>query len=225
MPELTKSNRDDFTKKDKDLLAKRVGFRCSNPKCRRVTSGPCQEDSKFINIGVAAHIKGASPGGARYDSKQSSEERRSKENGIWLCQNCAKLIDSDDKKYTSELLFNWKKLSEIEAQLDVENPNKNRESMTMQIFSNSQIENVAGRDFNFFSEVKLNPSNLEKKVLKILYKKYSVGQNPYSKIVDIFKELEISGGTPVSLLNSSKYLEIKGESICMKDDGISIWIR
>jgi len=32
--------RDEFTKETKDIVAKRVGLRCSNPNCRRPTSGP-----------------------------------------------------------------------------------------------------------------------------------------------------------------------------------------
>lgn len=32
--------RDDFNPEVKDVLAKRVGARCSNPNCRQTTSGP-----------------------------------------------------------------------------------------------------------------------------------------------------------------------------------------
>jgi len=32
--------RDDFDLKTKEILAKRVGYRCSNPGCRKLTSGP-----------------------------------------------------------------------------------------------------------------------------------------------------------------------------------------
>jgi ribosomal protein L37AE/L43A len=47
------------------------------------------------NIGVAAHISGAAPGGPRYDASMSSEARKSINNGIWLCANCARLVDGD----------------------------------------------------------------------------------------------------------------------------------
>ena len=96
--------RDDFDERTKDILALRVGGRCSNPGCQKLTSGPQVDPTKAINIGVAAHIKAASAGGKRYDSSQTSEQRKSIENGIWLCQSCAKLIDSDERKYTVELL-------------------------------------------------------------------------------------------------------------------------
>lgn len=87
--------RDDFKFGIKDLLAKRVGMRCANPNCRQPTSGPQEDPRKVLNVGVAAHITAASRKGPRYDSALSPEERRCPENGIWLCQNCAKLVDND----------------------------------------------------------------------------------------------------------------------------------
>ncbi len=51
----------------------------------------------------------------------ASEVRKAAENGIWLCQNCAKLIDNDEQKYTVHLLEQWKTLSEQAALLDIEN--------------------------------------------------------------------------------------------------------
>jgi len=112
--------RDDFDKKTKITLAQRVGFKCSNPNCRKLTTGPQEKITKSINIGVAAHISGADKGGARYNPNLSSVERKSIENGIWLCQNCAKLIDSDEKRYDIDLLLEWKKLSEQAALLEIE---------------------------------------------------------------------------------------------------------
>ena len=112
--------RDDFPPSVKDVLAKRVGFHCCNPDCRKLTSGPHQEPTKAVNIGVAAHITAAAPGGKRYDPNLSSDERKAIENGIWLCQNCGKLIDSDEEKYSVELLRNWKRNAEQQASVEVE---------------------------------------------------------------------------------------------------------
>lgn len=114
--------RDDFSKQIIDTLAKRVGVRCSNPSCRKLTAGPRNDSSQIINIGVAAHITAASSGGPRYNPSLTSEERSSPENGIWLCQNCAKLVDNDPNRYAVEILYYWKSwseestLSEIEGQ-------------------------------------------------------------------------------------------------------------
>ena len=87
--------RDDFTSATKELLANRVGRRCSNPACRKLTCGANTNPEKITNIGVAAHICAAAQGGPRYDASMTPEERKSFENGIWLCQSCSKLIDTD----------------------------------------------------------------------------------------------------------------------------------
>ena len=100
--------RDDFLKQTITEIAKGVGYRCSNPDCVRPTVGANAEKTGAITIGVAAHICAASPGGPRYNAAQTRNERRSKQNGIWLCQNCARLIDTDHQNFTVELLMTWK---------------------------------------------------------------------------------------------------------------------
>ena len=72
------STRDNFSPATKETLAKRVGWRCSNPDCRKLTIGPHEEDTKSVNIGVAAHITAAASGvGAkRYD--QISQRKNGK---------------------------------------------------------------------------------------------------------------------------------------------------
>ncbi|MDY6291556.1 MAG: NACHT domain-containing protein [Succiniclasticum sp.] len=106
--------RDDFPQAVKDKLAKRSGYICNNPTCRHMTVGAGKEQNVSM-IGVAAHICAAAPGGKRYDANMTSEERSSIDNGIWLCQNCAHLIDTDEKRFTVELLKDWKDKSEQQA--------------------------------------------------------------------------------------------------------------
>lgn len=117
---------DDFAIETKELLAKRVGMRCSNPNCRQPTSGPSSNSRKTINIGVAAHITAASPGGPRYDASLSPKERRAPENGIWCCQNYGKLVDSDADAYPIDLLTRWKSLSEEAARLAIDSPGSSK---------------------------------------------------------------------------------------------------
>ncbi len=114
------ATRDNFSKAVQETLAKRVGTRCSNPGCRQLTAGPRDDPAKSVNIGVAAHITAAAPGGPRYARAMSETERRSAENGIWLCQNCAKLIDNDPARYTGDLLRSWKTGAEAEARAELE---------------------------------------------------------------------------------------------------------
>jgi hypothetical protein len=108
---------DDFSTPVKKALADRVGHLCSNPECRALTTGPQDDPAKAVNLGVAAHITAASIGGPRYDSDLLPEERSSPSNGIWLCQNCAKLIDNDISRFSVSVLRQWK----TEAEFDTKN--------------------------------------------------------------------------------------------------------
>ncbi len=131
--------RDNFTKTTVDQLAARVGYRCSNPRCRQSTSGPRSISNKSINVGVAAHITAASPGGPRYDFWLEPQQRKSFENGIWLCGNCAKLIDNDEYRYTVDVLLTWKTQAEELALKEIEY----RQSQ-----SSSSVENHYFNDFH-----------------------------------------------------------------------------
>jgi hypothetical protein len=104
--------RDEFGLGIKRTLANRVALRCANPECRAITSGPQRDPSNAINIGVAAHIRAASTGGPRFDPNMTDKERTNAANGIWLCQNCAKLIDNDEQAYPAGRLIAWKQAAE-----------------------------------------------------------------------------------------------------------------
>jgi hypothetical protein len=103
--------RDEFYQKAKIRLSMKSGMTCSNPNCRIFTGGPDE------NIGVAAHITAASPDGPRYDPVLSVKQRRSYENGIWLCQDCAKLVDNRvyEAQYPITLLRLWRQIAERRA--------------------------------------------------------------------------------------------------------------
>lgn len=114
------SMRDDFPTGVKDELAKRVGFVCSNPACRQATSGPRDGPAGTVNVGVAAHITSASPGGPRYDPSLTPKQRSFATNGIWLCQTCGKLIDDDVQRYTESNLIQWRSDAETAAKRALE---------------------------------------------------------------------------------------------------------
>jgi hypothetical protein len=113
-------NRDDFPREVVRALRERVGGRCSNPDCRQPTSGPNEDDERATIIGVGAHITAAAPGGPRYDAQLSHEERSAITNGIWLCQNCGRLVDSDCGAYPVDVLRMWKGLAEHQARRALE---------------------------------------------------------------------------------------------------------
>lgn len=117
------TTRDDFTAATKTQLAKRVGYRCSNPSCRAPTSGPTKgEHDRSVNLGVAAHICAASKNGPRFEPAMTSAERMGTDNGIWLCAGCAKKIDDDPTHYTVSVLREWKRQAEEEAHRAVGRP-------------------------------------------------------------------------------------------------------
>jgi hypothetical protein len=107
--------RDDFDKATIDALAKRAAYICSNPDCRALTIAPSSiDEDKFIYIGKAAHITAASEGGPRYDPTLSPEARKSISNGIFLCSNCADMIDKNlGSDFSAQLLYKWKREHEI----------------------------------------------------------------------------------------------------------------
>jgi hypothetical protein len=111
--------RDDFPSSVKEQVAKRAGMRCSNPECRQPTSGPRSEDVGSASIGVAAHITAAAPLGPRYDQDMSGDERASADNAIWLCENCAKLVDADISGHATDKIREWKAIAEKTAYLEL----------------------------------------------------------------------------------------------------------
>jgi len=113
------AGRDEFPLSVKRVVADRVAHMCSNPECRARTSGPQSDPGKAINVGVAAHITAAAPGGPRYDATLDPKARAGVGNAIWLCQNCAKLVDSDPAAFTAELLRDWKRRAELAALAEV----------------------------------------------------------------------------------------------------------
>lgn len=86
--------------------------------------GPNSDPEKSTSLGEAAHIFGARPKSKRFDLTLSDSERAQITNGIWLCRNCHKLIDTDESQFSSDLLFLWRKeherfvLSELGSKSD-----------------------------------------------------------------------------------------------------------
>jgi hypothetical protein len=111
---MAKKNRDDFSKNTALQIAKRAGWLCSFPQCRVHTAGATADGQDEINIGTAAHICAAAPGGPRYDDKMSKNERSSADNGIWMCRDHGKAID-DEKQFDTPLLREWKRQAQLES--------------------------------------------------------------------------------------------------------------
>lgn len=93
-----KTDHDDFNLTSVRLIAQSAAYICSNPKCRKLTiAGSELSWGKVIKIGEAAHIIGNKENSARYKEK-AKINKDSVENGIWLCRNCHKKVDSNGGK-------------------------------------------------------------------------------------------------------------------------------
>ena len=108
-------SRDDFSEQTKRVLAHRSGHRCAKPDFLAPTSGPASEPNHWINLGFAAHITAASPGGPRFDPTLSPAARKSVSNGLWMCPTHGKLVDSDESAFDVAILRQWKALAETNA--------------------------------------------------------------------------------------------------------------
>jgi hypothetical protein len=114
---------DEFPSRVKAEIAAAVGHRCSMPDCRAPTSGPSvSQASGEAKAGVAAHIAAASPGGPRYDPAQRPQQRQSHDNAIWLCDTDARRIDTDEARYSRELLCAWRRTAEDRARAELGRP-------------------------------------------------------------------------------------------------------
>jgi hypothetical protein len=112
--------RSGFSSKDKIKLAQRSGYICSYPSCAMLTIAPSEEGSgKTSSVGMACHIYAASEGlnAKRTNTELTDEQVSDISNGIWMCYSHGKLIDTDDVRFTPEILNEWKRINESIASL------------------------------------------------------------------------------------------------------------
>ncbi|WP_249921326.1 hypothetical protein [Pseudomonas lundensis] len=114
-PEEVAHERHDFLQSTMQRLRDRAGNVCSFPGCHVHTHGSAFTGDKAVGVGVACHIKAAAPGGPRYDAKQTKDERRHLDNGIWMCQTHSKLVDADDSAYSVKILRDWRQTAEARS--------------------------------------------------------------------------------------------------------------
>lgn len=114
MKQPSTSKRDDFPVSVKRKLAERAHYICSNPECKKMTVRAHDDPDKSTITGIAAYISGAKDGtkAIRFDPNQTTAERKSISNGIWLCHDCSDIVDKDEKAYTPILLKQWKHIHE-----------------------------------------------------------------------------------------------------------------
>ena len=88
--------------------------RCAFPKC----ACPIVETSGTVT-GIICHIRARSKGGPRYDPKQTDEERHGFPNLVLMCGRHSKLVDSEPRTYTVDLLSEMKAVHERNGNLEL----------------------------------------------------------------------------------------------------------
>jgi hypothetical protein len=101
------------------------------------------------SVGVAAHMTAAAAQGPRFDSALEAQERAAIENGIWLCQSCAKLIDNDEVRFTVVLLRDWKRVAEAEALAHLGKPVAQSASVAILESVHGRLERESNPRFGF----------------------------------------------------------------------------
>lgn len=161
-------NRDDFSERTKLQIAKRAGWLCSFPTCRKPTVGATSDGEGEINIGTAAHICAAAPGGPRYDEDMSAEDRSSAKNGIWMCRDHGKAIDSTDPEFTVERLREWKRQAQRESWKAVlRNETLREPAVAADMELAARIRKAAEADLKVFQQTVKWPSTSVALTLKV----------------------------------------------------------
>jgi hypothetical protein len=91
---------------DIKMLFARSGNRCAFPKC----AAPMAFNGTLT--GEVCHIKGAKPGGARYDPEQSAVDRHAYNNLVLMCPTHHTVIDDDESAYSVDYLLKLKSANE-----------------------------------------------------------------------------------------------------------------
>ena len=155
--------RNDFPHKIVEISKQRAAYICSNPECKVMTVAPSfEEESKVQYIGIVAHISAASIGGPRYDDNISSDTRMSISNAIFLCNNCATMIDKNKgRDYSEDKLKKWKEDHEEWVKSNLNKPFPSHEAHSITTSSENQsggitasVVNVHGFDMNSIDEQK-----------------------------------------------------------------------
>lgn len=103
----------EFSNATKSIIAGRAGYRCSMPACRAVTIGPGHTAQEVALTGVACHIFSARARGPRGQGGLSPKQLSNATNGIWMCQNHGRLVDTNDGgAYPASLLISLRNLHE-----------------------------------------------------------------------------------------------------------------
>lgn len=186
------------------------GNECAEPNCDKKLIA---KDEKTI-ISKICHIEAASENGARYNPSMTDDERRHFNNLILLCDEHHSIIDNpeNEAEYSVELLKNWKRTHEsiyLHKKLTTNSSllGKAIEAISNIDFDEADEKNALPVAFKIDDKISYN----QVKRNKPLIDEYKVF---YSKLNELYKELEIEGSfKKEKLLRNIRtlYLKIKGK--------------
>lgn len=104
-----------ISESDKRLLWLRAAGRCEFEGCNKILYEG-NITNEYGNFGELCHIIGDSPNGPR-GGERSKELAKDIDNIVLMCPTCHKMIDSDPKKYTTEIVKGMKKRHEDRIRL------------------------------------------------------------------------------------------------------------
>lgn len=115
------NDRISFSEDTKEIIRRRAGFRCC--MCDKTLVGPGATSSDYVELGQCAHIYAAKPDGPRGQAHLTENQLKSPENGLYLCNNCHKLVDGklSEKKYKAEQLLQIKAIHEYKIAVEMGN--------------------------------------------------------------------------------------------------------
>ena len=91
---------------------------CAFPRCRL----PIYDTDEDVITGQICHIKGKHSNGPRHDAAQTQSERDGYPNLILMCSTHNTIVDSNEVKYTVEVLTDYKRKHEARYQNTVVQP-------------------------------------------------------------------------------------------------------
>lgn len=148
--------------------------RCAFPDCL----SPIVEESGTVT-GIVCHIAARSKGGPRYDLKQTDEQRHSFENLILMCGRHSKLIDSEPKRYTDKVLFEFKATHEQRGGIELSQSDARKAELLLKDYRAIYI--TAGGNVMFNSPGSVQAERVviknQKKTVKILPPDGTIGSD------------------------------------------------
>lgn len=187
------------------------GNQCAAPDC---TSPLIAQDGETI-ISKICHIEAASEDGPRFNPGMTDDERRHFNNLVLLCDEHHCIVDNkaNEGKFTVPILKEWKlnheaKLSNFKLRTRV-SLLKTAIDAISNIDFETEPEKVKTSAFNIDDKIKHNEIKRNKSLIDE-YKIY------YSKLNELYKELEIQGSfKKEKLLRNIRtiYLKIKGKYV------------